>query len=141
MQSNAFSNLAGNNQKTISFTKTGDQLVTFDLDVKDFVGVGKVKIIAKSGKETAAYDVELNVRNPNPPVTKIAEKELKPGETWSVAYSAIGISGTNKATLEVASIPPLNLTKTVGLPDRISLWLCRTNHLICIPSIIFESID
>ena len=111
VQSNAFSNLAGNNQKTISFAKTGDQLVTFDLDVKDFVGVGKVKIIAKSGKETAAYDVELNVRNPNPPVTKIAEKELKPGETWSAAYSAIGISGTNKATLEVASIPPLNLTK------------------------------
>ncbi len=111
VQSNAFSNLAGNNQKTVTFTKTGDQLVTFDLDVKDFVGVGKVKIIAKSGKETAAYDVELNVRNPNPPVTKILEKELMPGETWNTTYSAIGINGTNKATLEVASIPPLNLTK------------------------------
>ncbi len=111
VQSNAFSNLAGNNQKTVTFTKTGDQLVTFDLDVKDFVGVGKVKIIAKSGKETAAYDVELNVRNPNPPVTKILEKELQPGETWNTSYSSIGINGTNKATLEVASIPPLNLTK------------------------------
>jgi len=111
VQSNAFSNLAGNNQKTVTFTKTGDQLVTFDLDVKDFVGVGKVKIIAKSGRETAAYDVELNVRNPNPPITKILEKELKPGETWNTPYSAIGINGTNKASLEVASIPPLNLTK------------------------------
>ncbi len=114
VQSNAFSNLAGNNQKTVTFTKTGDQLVTFDLDVKDFVGVGKVKIIAKSGKETAAYDVELNVRNPNPPVTKILEKELQPGETWNASYSAIGINGTNKATLEVASIPPLNLTKRLN---------------------------
>jgi len=111
VQSNTFSNLAGNDQKTVTFTKTGDQLVTFDLDVKDFVGVGKVKIIAKSGKETSAFDVELNVRNPNPPVTKIFEKELKPGETWATSYSAIGINGTNKATLEVASIPPLNLTK------------------------------
>ena len=114
VQSNAFSNLAGNNQKTVTFTKTGDQLVTFDLDVKDFVGVGKVKIIARSGKETAAYDVELNVRNPNPPITKILEKELKPGETWLSPYSAIGINGTNKATLEVASIPPLNLTKRLS---------------------------
>src|SRR6202012_1437711 len=61
--------------------------------------------------ETAAYDVELNVRNPNPPITKITEKELRPGETWSAAYSAIGMNGTNKATLEVASIPPLNLGK------------------------------
>jgi len=114
VQSNAFSNLSGNNLKTVTFTKTGDQLVTFDLDVKDFVGVGKVKIIAKSGKETAAYDVELNVRNPNPHVTKIQEKELKPGESWNTAYSAIGINGTNKATLEVASIPPLNLTKRLN---------------------------
>ncbi len=111
IQSNAFSNLAGNNNKSVTFTKTGDQLVTFDLDVKNFVGVGKVKIVAKSGGETAAYDVELNVRNPNPTITKITEKELKPGETWSNAYAPIGMNGTNKATLEVASIPALNLGK------------------------------
>jgi uncharacterized protein YfaS (alpha-2-macroglobulin family) len=111
VQSNMFSNLTGNNQKTISFTKTGDQLVNFDLNVKDFTGTGKVKITATSGKETAVYDVELSVRNPNPPVTRILEKELKPGENWSASYTAVGINGTNKATLEVASIPPLNLSK------------------------------
>jgi uncharacterized protein YfaS (alpha-2-macroglobulin family) len=111
VQSNAFSNLAGNNTQTITFAKPGDQLVNFELKVKDFVGVGKVRVIAKSGNETAAYDVVLNVRNPNPPVTKITEKELAPGENWSAAYQATGMSGTNKATLEVASIPPLNLSK------------------------------
>src|SRR6185437_2055174 len=111
VQSNTFSNLQGNDKKSVTFTKTGDQLVTFDLDVKDFVGVGKVKITAKSGRETAVYDVELNVRNPNPPITKILEKELKPGETWNTTYAPIGINGTNKASLEVASIPPLNLSK------------------------------
>lgn len=111
VQSNVFSNLAGNDRKTVTFTKTGDQLVTFDLNVKDFVGVGKVKIIAKSAGETAVYDVALNVRNPNPPITKVQEKELMPGESWNTPYTAIGINGTNKATLEVASIPPLNLSK------------------------------
>jgi uncharacterized protein YfaS (alpha-2-macroglobulin family) len=111
VQSNAFSNLAGNNSKSVNFTKTGDQLVTFDFDVKNFVGAGKVKIVAKSGSETAAYDVELNVRNPNPPITKITEKELKPGEVWTSSYTAIGMNGTNKATLEIASIAPLNLAK------------------------------
>lgn len=120
VQSNAFSNLGGNNTKTVQFAKPGDQLVTFDLNVKDFVGVGKVKIIAKAGSETAAYDVELNVRNPNPPVTRIFERELKPGESYAAAYNAIGINGTNKATLEVASIPPLNLAK-------------RLNYLITYP--------
>jgi uncharacterized protein YfaS (alpha-2-macroglobulin family) len=114
VQSNAFSNLSGNNKKTITFDKPGDQLVSFDLDVKDFVGVGKVHIIAKSGNESSAYDVELNVRNPNPAITKTQEKELNPGESWSTAYTAIGITGTNKATLEVASIPPLNLGKRLN---------------------------
>jgi len=109
--SNMFSNLVGNDQKTVTFEKTGDQLVTFDLEVKDFVGVGKVHIVAKSGKETSAYDVEMNVRNPNPPITQIQEKELGPGESWNTDYKALGINGTNKSTLEVASIPPLNLTK------------------------------
>lgn len=114
VQSNAFSNLSGNNQKTVTFTKTGDQLLTFDLNIKDFVGVGRVKIIAKSGAESAVYDVELNIRNPNPPVTKVLEQELKPGETWNTAYSPVGINGTNKATLEVASIPPINLAKRLN---------------------------
>jgi hypothetical protein len=48
-----------------------------------------VRIIAKAGNETAAYDVELNVRNPNPPVTRIFEKELKPGETYAAAYTPL----------------------------------------------------
>ncbi|HVS94809.1 MAG TPA: MG2 domain-containing protein [Mucilaginibacter sp.] len=111
VQSNAFSNLAGNNRKTVTFDKTGDQLVTFDLDVKDIVGAGKVKVTARSGNETANYDVDINIRNPNPPITKVTEKELAPGETWSSDYAPIGMAGTNKTTLEVASIPPLNLEK------------------------------
>ncbi|MGV8878447.1 MAG: alpha-2-macroglobulin family protein [Sphingobacteriaceae bacterium] len=111
IQSNAFSNLKDNNRKTVTFSKPGDQLITFDLNIKDFVGIGKVKIIATSGNEKAVYDVELNVRNPNPVITKILEKELLPGESWRTAYEPVGMNGTNKATLEVSSIPSVNLAK------------------------------
>jgi len=114
VQSNAFSNLDGANKKTMTFNSPGDQMVTFDLDVKNFIGVGKVRIIARSGNESAAYDVEMNIRNPNPPVTKTLIKELKPGEVWNSAYTAVGISGSNKATLEVSAIPALNLAKRLG---------------------------
>ncbi|TWJ01446.1 hypothetical protein JN11_01597 [Mucilaginibacter frigoritolerans] len=114
VQSNAFSNLQGRDKQTLTFNAPGDQLATFDLDVKDFVGIGKVKITATSGSETASYDVELNVRNPNPPITKITGKELKPGEVWSEAYAQIGMAGTNKATLEVSSVPSLNLAKRLS---------------------------
>ncbi|OCX52138.1 hypothetical protein BEL04_11640 [Mucilaginibacter sp. PPCGB 2223] len=111
VQSNAFSNLAGNNRQTVTFTKTGEQMVTFDLTVKDFIGVGKVKVLAQSGNEKAAYDVELEVRNPNPPITKVTEKEMLPGETYTTDYKAIGMNGTNKTTLEASTIPAINLAK------------------------------
>jgi len=111
IQSNAFSNLEANNHQTVTFTKPGDQMVTFALDVKNFIGVGKVKIIARSGGETADYDVELSVRNPNPGITRTLEKELAAGETWNAGYKAVGMNGTNKTTIEASNIPPLNLQK------------------------------
>ena len=114
VQSNAFTAVQGGTQKVLSFAAPGDQLATFDLSVKDFVGVGKVRVIARSGNETAAYDVALNIRNPNPPVTRSIEKELKPGETFSMAYAPFGISGTNKASLEVSSMPAINLAKRLN---------------------------
>jgi len=114
VQSNAFSNLQGADTQTLTFNSPGDQMVTFDLNVKDFVGVGKVKIIARSGNETADYDVEMNIRNPNPPITQTLQKELKPGEVWNAAYAPVGMVGTNKATLEVSSVPALNLAKRLS---------------------------
>lgn len=111
IQSNAFSNLGANSHQTVTFTKPGDQMVTFALDVKNFIGIGKVKVIARSGSETAAYDVDLSVRNPNPGITRVLEKELNPGETWNTAYKAVGMNGTNKTTIEASNIPPLNLAK------------------------------
>lgn len=113
VQSNAFTSTGGNTQ-TLTFTKPGDQLATFNLDVKDFVGVGRVRIIAKSGGETAVQDVEMEIRNPNPPIVRTIVKELKAGETWDAAYSPVGMTGTNKATLEVSAIPPINLSKRLS---------------------------
>ncbi len=107
IRSNAFTN--ANNVQRLTFTKTGDQLATFNLNVKDMIGVGKVMVIARSGNETAAFDIELNIRNPHPPITKIMEAEIAPGKAWSANYQSIGMAGTNKNTLEVSSIPSVNL--------------------------------
>lgn len=109
IQSNAFT--GGNIHQTLTFAKPGDQMVTFPLEVKNFIGIGKVRVIARSGSETAAYDVELSVRNPNPGVTRVLEKELDPGQTWNSPYTAVGMGGTNKTSLEASNIPPLNLAK------------------------------
>jgi alpha-2-macroglobulin len=93
----------------LTFTAIGDKLAVFDLSVKEMTGVGHVKIIATSGKETAEYSVEIDIRNPNSPVSQVFDKAIPAGGSWSTTFSPIGIPGTNTASLEVSSIPPLNL--------------------------------
>jgi uncharacterized protein YfaS (alpha-2-macroglobulin family) len=95
--------------KSVSFKDIGDEVVNFKLKVKPMLGVAKVKIIAQSGNEVAKYDIEIEVRNPNPKVVNVMEKVLNPGETWNAPYAPAGMAGTNKGTIEVSNIPPIDL--------------------------------
>ncbi len=114
LQSNPFIEPVGGTSQTISFTSTGEQQVYFDARVKSTTGIGKVKLIATSGKETTAYDVELDIRNPNPPITSITERTLNAGQTFNTNIAAIGTSGSNQAVVEISSIPALNLEKRLS---------------------------
>ena len=109
IQSNTLSQ--GSTKKSLTFTKEGEQMAYFDLTARNFEGIGKVRVIARSGRETSTHDVELDVRNPNPLISKIQEKTLEAGESWSSIFKAFGTSGTSKASIEVSSIPPIDLQK------------------------------
>ncbi|MEQ8425278.1 MAG: hypothetical protein RIA63_11250, partial [Cyclobacteriaceae bacterium] len=43
------------------------------------------------------------------PVTKVYDNFVTTGKSWSASLSPIGVVGTNTATLEVSSLPPVNL--------------------------------
>ena len=66
--------------KQYHFHHIGEQQVYFDARVKSSTGIGKVKLVATSGKERTEYEVELDIRNPNPPITSITEKTLAAGQ-------------------------------------------------------------
>jgi uncharacterized protein YfaS (alpha-2-macroglobulin family) len=68
----------------------------------------------RSGNEKATYDVELEVRNPNPFVTQVMEGSVPSGNVWNSSYALIGTPGANSASLEVSTIPPLNLEKRLN---------------------------
>ncbi len=95
--------------KSLSFKEVGDDVVNFKLKVNSALGVGKVKIIATSGTEKAVYDIEIDVRNPNPKVVNVMESVVEAGKTWTTPYTPAGMTGTNKGTIELSSIPPINL--------------------------------
>jgi uncharacterized protein YfaS (alpha-2-macroglobulin family) len=94
--------------KTISFNEVGDQIVNFDLQVAKQTGIAKVKVTAKSGSESAQYDLELDVRNPNSAASSFVDGVIEPGKTWEGKYKLVGMPGTNNGILEVSSIPPID---------------------------------
>ncbi len=108
LETNEVFDLQSIDQQHLTFRQTGDQLCTFDLNVKDMLGIGKVKVIATSGSETASYDIELDIRNPNPPMTEFIDRVIEPGKTLSFDYVLPGMPGTNSASLEVSSIPAID---------------------------------
>ncbi|WP_199140767.1 alpha-2-macroglobulin family protein [Pedobacter sp. ASV12] len=104
----------GAKTQQLSFKQAGEQMAYFQVTAPDAVGVAKVKIVAQSGAEKTIYDVEMDVRNPNPYVSNVIAATLQPKQTWKTAYSPIGMAGTNSGTVEVSSIPPINLNKRLG---------------------------
>ncbi|MBC7936866.1 MAG: hypothetical protein H7Y86_16080 [Rhizobacter sp.] len=111
LQSNPYLEVVGANTQNISFSQPGEQMAYFDVRVKPNVGIAKIKISAGSGTEKASYEVELEIRNPNPPVTSVSETVLNAGQQWNVTALAIGSPNTSTAVVEISSVPPMNLEK------------------------------
>ncbi len=127
LQSNPYLEVVGSNTQTLSFSKPGEEMVYFDVRVKPYIGVGRVKLLANAGKEKADYEVELDIRNPNPPVTQVAEITLTAGQQWNTTATPIGVTATSTAVLEISSVPSMNLQK-------------RLNYLIQYPHGCIEQI-
>lgn len=95
--------------KNVTMPASGDMTLDFDIDVKSEVGIGKVKVIASSAGFTGTDEIEIDVRNPNPAVTQVKDQLVEAGKFWEPEIAPIGMTGTNSASLEVSTIPPINL--------------------------------
>lgn len=109
VSTNEMFTIADGATKSVTFKAVGEEVLTYKLNVAKAAGLGTVKIIAKGGGETAVYEIEIDVRNPNPRMTEAKDAIVDPGQTWTSDYIPVGIQGTNSGTLEISSIPPLNL--------------------------------
>ena len=111
VQANELFEIAGSPDRKVSFDEAGEKTIRYELKVKSRIGAGRVQISARSGSETAHHDIDIEVRNPNPPVTDVYDQVLDPGEEWSFEYSPVGLTGTNTGTFEVSRIPPIDLSR------------------------------
>ncbi len=109
LQSNDMFEVLGDAKRNLTFTAQGEQTTFFTIKTRSRVGVGNVKLSARSGSYEAVYDVDIDIRNANPPTTEVFANDLAANGTWTQNYAPLGIPGSNFAQLEVSAIPPLNL--------------------------------
>ncbi len=95
--------------RTVEMSASGDMTLDFDLEVKSETGIGKIIVTASSGSLKSTDEIEIEVRNPNPPVSQSTEMFLEAGKSWDDVVIPVGVSGTNSAVLEISTIPPINL--------------------------------
>jgi uncharacterized protein YfaS (alpha-2-macroglobulin family) len=110
---NLFTTLSGASQK-ISFAQPDEKMAYIEIEAKDITGIGKIELVATSGNEKASYTIEVDVINPNPVSYQISEAMLPAHGVASIDWKAFGIKGSNKAILELSTMPPINLTKRIS---------------------------
>ena len=103
--------IIGDASKSISFAKPDEQMVYFELYVSKAKGINTVEVIATGNGETSTYKVELDVVNPNPISSKALDKTLAANASETLAFSTFGVSGTNSATFEFSTLPPMDFSR------------------------------
>jgi alpha-2-macroglobulin len=96
---------------SIDFDAPGEGIITFGLEAAKTTGLATVSIEAVSGSHRATYAIELDIRNPNPPVTEFINKKLAPGEEFLLARKLPGMESSNKVSMEVSAMLPVNLER------------------------------
>lgn len=99
----------GSATQSLTFTQPDEKMAYFNLVVGSATGIAKVQVIATSGKEKSVYDVEIDMTNPNPVTNTFTDVILPPNSTKTISWKTFGVEGSNKARLEVSSMPTMNL--------------------------------
>lgn len=93
----------------LAFSKPDNKMAYFDLQAGNKTGIAKFLITASGNGEQASQEIEIEIRNPNPYISKLESEILEPGQVWQPVALPFGMEGTNKALLELSSIPPIDL--------------------------------
>ena len=104
----------GDARKTVAMNASDQRTTRFMLRVPGRTGRADVTTEASLGSERASDSIEIEVRNPNPPVTRVYQTLINPGDSWEVTPDLPGIDGTNRVMLELSTIVPIDLERRLG---------------------------
>lgn len=96
-------------EKYLDFDKEGEKMVWYEVSVAENTGYAFAELEVQAGNTKSTHRIDIEVRNPNPYISDVYEAIVPPGKQWSQEIKALGATGTNQATLEMSTIPPVNL--------------------------------
>ncbi|WP_046743335.1 alpha-2-macroglobulin family protein [Kordia zhangzhouensis] len=102
--------VAGSNSQSVSFAKPDEKMLFFELDVAEVKGIQTIEVLASGNGEKASYKVELDVENTNPIAKKVHELTLDGKTAKTLDFDTFGVLGTNVATVEFSTLPPMDFT-------------------------------
>ena len=110
---NEFDNfeVSGSKSHSLKFDKIDDKMVYFKLKASEIEAIGKITVVASTSDDTASETLEISIRNPNPFTTTSFIEVVEAGKTYTGKLELFGIKGTNAASVEVSSLPPLNMSE------------------------------
>lgn len=106
--------VVGPRKQTLNFTAVGDRQATFRIRTGAKPGAGKVTLTARAKGEQSVWDTEIELRSVRRPQVKVVPVTLTPGQTWSQNVALHGADGTNRVTLEVSDVPPVNIASRLS---------------------------
>ncbi|WP_040559624.1 Ig-like domain-containing alpha-2-macroglobulin family protein [Kordia algicida] len=100
----------GSTKQTLNFSKPDEKMVFFDLNVGETKGIQTIEVVATGNGEKASYKVEIDVENPNPISKKVYELTMDGKSMQAINFDTFGVAGTNAATVEFSTLPPMDFT-------------------------------
>lgn len=102
--------LVGPATQTVRSDKAGQELCYFELKVGDRTGIAHVSATAECNGDKSVNDIEIDVLNPNPEVTRCKGALIAAGASAELPVELFGTPGTNSAQLELSTMPSIDLT-------------------------------
>ena len=103
--------VVGDAFKSLTFARPDEQMAYFELDVSKAKGFNTVEVIVIGNGEKSTYKVEIDVYNPNPVTSKALDETLEANATNTLDFSTFGETGTNSATVEFSTLPPMDFSR------------------------------
>ncbi len=100
--------ILGDATQSVTFSQPDEKMAYFELEVSDFIGIGKVIVEASGNGETASFKIPIDVVNPNPVTSETTDVVLESNASQTISLETFGIAGSNSAQIEFSTLPPMN---------------------------------